>query len=86
MSKIYLITEIANNLVSNKNTMTYDQLATHLNDIGHRTTFGTKYTGSRGVARLISSVFKNVKKEGNIQGANNIAKAFTNKTGTYPWS
>lgn len=85
MSKNTLITEIANNLVSNKKTMTYDQLATHLNDIGHKTTYGTRYTGSRGVSRLISSVFKNVKKEGDIQGANNISKAFTNSSGTYPW-
>ncbi len=85
MSKVSLIQEIAQNLVDNNKTMTYDQLAVHLNDTGHRTSFGTKYTGNRGVARLISSVYKKVTQTGDIKNAENIAKAFTNTRGKHPW-
>ncbi|MFN2260435.1 MAG: hypothetical protein ABR595_00015 [Psychroflexus sp.] len=84
MSKVTLIKEIAENLVSNNKTMSYDQLAIHLNDIGCKTSFGTKYTGNRGVARLISSVYKKVKSR-DQKAAEKIAKAFTNINGKYPW-
>lgn len=85
MSKVSLIKEIADNVVSNKTSMTYDHLAKHLNDTGHKTTFGTKYTGNRGVARLISSVYKKVVKAGDQKAAEKIAKAFTNTQGKHPW-
>jgi len=85
MSKTTLIKEIASNLVVNNKTMTYDQLATHLNDIGHKTSYGTKYHGQRGVAKLISSVYQNVSNQGDNLGADNISKAFTDNNGSYPW-
>jgi predicted transcriptional regulator len=85
MSKISLIKEIAENLVSNRTKMTYDQLAKHLNDTGHRTTLGTKYTGNRGVAKLIGSVYRKLKKDNDKESAEIVANAFTNKEGNHPW-
>ena len=85
MSKTTLIKEIAKNLVENDRTMTYDQLANHLNDIGHKTTYGTEYQGSRGVARLISTVYQDVSNSGDNNGAENIANAFTDNNGNHPW-
>lgn len=85
MSKISLIKEIAENLVSNKTKMTFNQLAKYLNDTGHRTTYGTKYIGNRGVAKLVSSVYKKLKKANDIQSAEKVAKAFTDNNGNHPW-
>ena len=85
MSKTTLIKEIASNLSSNHKKMTFDQLANHLNDIGHKTSYGTEYHGSRGVARLVSSVYQNVTNEGDLKGADDIANAFTDNNGNHPW-
>ena len=85
MSKITLIKEIAANLVGNRKTMTFDQLAKHLTDIGHKTTYETDYKGSRGVAKLVSSVYQNVCNGGDVQGAEDISNAFTDINGKHPW-
>jgi hypothetical protein len=86
MSKVTLIKEIAENLVSNKTKMTFSQLATHLNDTGHKTKYGTRYKGSRGTARLVGSVYDELMKSNDVKSAENVANAFTDRNGNHSWS
>ena len=81
-----LILEIAKSLIKNGKTLSFDELAKLLNSTGHKSSYDSSYNGGRGVAKLVSSVYKGAQSKGMKTEASNIAKAFTGKNGKFPWA
>jgi hypothetical protein len=57
MYKKECIGHLAKVLDSNNTTMTGENLANHLNEIGFKTSYGTEYEGGRGTNKLISDTY-----------------------------
>lgn len=85
-SKVDYIKNLAANLKRRGRSMTFDQLAADLNANGIQTTYDTPYTGGRGVAKLVRSVYYRLDGQGLDVDAENVAERFTNANGEYAWS
>ena len=86
MNKKEYIGHLANVLVSNKTTITAENLANHLNDIGFETGYGTEYAGGRGTYTLIHATYDWFASNGNQVSADNVALAFKKPDGTYAYN
>jgi hypothetical protein len=86
MNKKEYIGHLANVLVSNNTTMTGENIAHHLNEIGFKTSYGTEYEGGRGTYKLISDTYDWFVAKGKQADADNIAHAFTKPDGTYAYN
>ncbi len=87
-TKLNAVRALANALVASHATMTFAQLAAHLNLQGIKTCYGTPYhSGGRGVARLAHAAYLYVRDELGLgaAAAEPIAKAFTNQNGYYAY-
>lgn len=68
-------------------TETFDDVAMWLNRHGIQTSYGTSYSGGRGVARMINAAYNYACNELGLgaAGAAAIAEVFTNKNGHYAY-
>ena len=64
---------------------TFDQLANDLNSKGFVTSYGTPYIGGRGVAKLVSAVYKRLDAQGLNREKDLVATVFTNANGNYSY-
>jgi hypothetical protein len=82
MSKQKYIEELANALSENNKTLTFEELAENLNEVGYETNDGQDYKGGRGTATLVKTVHEKCEDE---DTAENISTVFTGKDGTLPY-
>lgn len=85
MNKKEYVGHLANALVSNKATMTAENLANHLNEVGFETGYGTEYAGGRGTYTLIHSIYDWFVSNGDQANADKVAQAFVKPDGTYAY-
>ncbi|WP_299273451.1 hypothetical protein [uncultured Psychroserpens sp.] len=77
--------EIATVLNKAKAILPAKELANIMNTFGHTTTYGAQYTGLRGTYTLIHATFDWLTKQGKIDEAEIVAKAFTKPDGSYAY-
>lgn len=66
-------------------TMTGRQLASLLNEAGHRTSCGLPYQGGRGTYRLLDATYQACQRSGDMAGADAVAMAFVDLRGRPAW-
>lgn len=64
---------------------TFTDLAAHLNGMGIRTSYGARYRGGRGTARLISMTYRALASLGQSHDAGVVATAYTRQNGGYAY-
>jgi len=64
---------------------TFDELALSLNGRNCRTTYGARYQGGRGVARLVDATYHRLVALNQRADARMVAEAFTDRNGNYPY-
>ncbi|RXG13257.1 hypothetical protein [Leeuwenhoekiella aestuarii] len=77
--------ELATVLHRAKATLPASELANVLNEFNHLTTYGSQYSGGRGTYKLISDTYAWLVKNGNQNGADIVAIAFTKPDGSYAY-
>lgn len=82
--KLYIF-RLAEFLVNNDMVMSGEELADHLNRNEFLTSYGTEYQGKRGIYRLISTTFDDVKQVFGEAEARRVAVAFVKPDGTYAY-
>lgn len=80
-----LIKAIAETLEKEGLTATFKQVGDALNSLGLKTTFGTEYSGTRGVAKIINDSYDELFQNNDSKAAENVANAFTDIQGKHPW-
>lgn len=84
VTKYQAVATIASELRKYDKTIPAEALAWLLNELGHRTNYGSTYEGGRGTYRLIRSTYHRYEKGSPIV-ANDIAEAFTKPDGSYAY-
>ena len=85
VAKTDYIKKLAGTLSKSGSFMTFDQLANDLNKKGFQTTYGTPYSGGRGVARLVDAVYQRLDAQGLTKERDLVAYVFTNANGDYAY-
>lgn len=80
-----LIKEIAKELSNEQKKVTFEQVGNVLNELGIKTTYGTEFSGERGTAKIIHDSYKDLIKQGDMDGAEKITTSFSDKNGNFPW-
>jgi hypothetical protein len=83
-NKQYVL-EVATVLHKANATLPAKELADIMNKFNHTTTYGAKYAGTRGTYTLIHATYDWLTKQGKINEAEIIAKAFTKPDGSYAY-
>ncbi len=84
-AKMNLVLDTAKSLSVTQRTMTGGSLAVILNRNGHITSYGTPYQGGRGTYRLIRLTYDWCQRNGDLMGAEMVAKSFVNARGRYAY-
>jgi len=79
------ISDLATFLTNQKKVMSGEELATHLNRNGFRTSYGSKYKGGRGTYKLIKSTWSAHDSVGEDVEAENVATAYVKPSGGYAY-
>ena len=85
LAKTNFIKNTATSLLTQGKTITFDQLATLLNSNGFTTEYGSSFSGGRGVAKLVHSVWDRLNAQGMIAERDAVAASFTNAVGDYAY-
>ena len=76
---------LAASLFDNKKAMSGEELAKHLNRNGFETTYGSEYTGKRGVYKLIESTYVWSEQKFGAESCHKVARAFVKSDGSYAY-
>ena len=78
------IGKLAEFLHENESSMSFDELADHLNRNGFETEDGKEYQGGRGTSHLVSTTYDWAECEEDVD-EEAIARAFVDKKGEHPY-
>lgn len=80
------IWRLASFLAEHNTIMSGEELAEHFNRNSFKTTYGTKYSGKRGIYTLIRQTWKLLNKDLNLpKEAEKVAKSYVKPDGTYAY-
>jgi hypothetical protein len=85
ISKAKLVGAIATYLVESERTMHFDELAQVLNQLGVETSYGSEYSGGRGVAKLAHACYDTLKANNMEKECDAVARAFVDKNGNFSY-
>lgn len=83
--KFKFIVALARALSADKSTMRVTTLATLLNEVGFRDSYGLEYAGGRGTYTLVHAVYDWAADNTSQEDADAVAQAYTKEDGSYAY-